>query len=67
LSILQEVADGIHFLVRNTDDIDGVLANEVKHDVLSFWEVVEPLADVGSVFAKFRIFSEPVEASFNTL
>ena len=51
LSAFEEVAESVHFLVRNANDIDGVAANQIEDYVLAFGKAVVPLADIRSVLA----------------
>lgn len=65
MSALQEVADDVHLLVGNAYDINGVAANQVKHDVPALRKAVVALTDIRSMFAQLRIFSKPMKSCFD--
>ena len=46
LSVFEEVAKGVHFLVGNADDINGAATKQIEHHVLTFRETMVSLTDI---------------------
>jgi len=54
----------IHIFMRDTDNLNIALANEVKNNMFSFRKTVKALTYVGTMFADMRAISEQVKAPF---
>ena len=63
--IFLKVVDSVHFFVRYTDNIDDVISDKVKYDMLALGEAVVTFADLGTLFAKQRAIGKPLEARFD--
>lgn len=61
-----KIADRVHFLVGDADNINGVAANQVEHDMLAFGKAVVVFANVRLLFVQKGVFCKPLKAGFET-
>jgi hypothetical protein len=55
--VVLEVRNNVHLLVGNADDLNSLLANEIKDDVFSLRETEIPFGDIRAFLTKQRVLS----------
>src|SRR5690606_16840758 len=59
---LFEKARNIHHPVRNTDDVNNIVADHVENEVRSFREAIISFLNVDAMFANTRMLDQPCAA-----
>ncbi len=55
-SVRRKISDDIHLLVRDADNINSVISNQLEDNMRTLWKAVIAFSYVRAVFAQLRIF-----------